>query len=196
MWHEIQFLVDQADPERQRIARGLNVHVASLQTDGPGVLAIGAAQNLHERRFAGAVLAEEHVDFASVERQVDPIERHDARKRLADAAHLENRRGAVHGSGNSTGGPPGATTFRPSQRRREPPGWYSSSSVKTVLMRVRRTGADGSGGNPSRGGRSNACARIARTCSQRMDTGSGMAARKHPLRTMRYSGNPRSDGTH
>ena len=63
-----------------------------LTQDFACVLAIRAAQDLHQRRFAGAVFAEQDVDFAGVERQVDAVERDDAGKRFPDAAHLEDGR--------------------------------------------------------------------------------------------------------
>src|SRR5207248_8364788 len=57
-----------------------------------GVLAIRAAENLHQGGFAGPILAEQHVDVASLERQIDAIEGDHTRERLADAPHLEHRR--------------------------------------------------------------------------------------------------------
>ena len=53
---------------------------------------IDARQHLHQRRFAGAVLADDGVDLAFLDAEVDVRQRLDAGKRLGDAAHLQNGR--------------------------------------------------------------------------------------------------------
>ena len=50
-------------------------------------------QDVHQRRLAGAVLAEQRVDLARPDLEVDPVVRDDAWIVLGDPAHLE--RGAV-----------------------------------------------------------------------------------------------------
>ena len=59
-----------------------------------GAVRIDAAQHLHQRRFAGAVFADDGVDLARADIQIDIVQRLHARKRLGDAAHFEN--GVVH----------------------------------------------------------------------------------------------------
>ena len=78
--NEIQLLVDDANAERQRVARAVDVDRLAAHADLAAVLAIRAAENLHQRGLAGAVLAEQHVHFAGVQRQIDAVERDDARK--------------------------------------------------------------------------------------------------------------------
>jgi hypothetical protein len=51
-----------------------------------------AGDDLHQRRFAGAVFADEAVDFARTEREIDIAQRVNAAEGLRDAAHLEKRR--------------------------------------------------------------------------------------------------------
>jgi hypothetical protein len=51
---------------------------------------IDAGQHLHQRRLAGAVLAADGVDLAALDAEIDVLQRLDARKRLGDAAHLED----------------------------------------------------------------------------------------------------------
>ena len=49
-------------------------------------------QDVHQRALAGAVLAEQGVDLAGPDRQVDAVVGDDARESLGDAAHLQGRR--------------------------------------------------------------------------------------------------------
>ena len=52
---------------------------------------VEAEHDVHQRALAGAVLAEQAVDLALVERQVDVLVGDDAGERLGDAADLEHR---------------------------------------------------------------------------------------------------------
>jgi hypothetical protein len=52
---------------------------------------VGARQDLHQRRLAGAVLAHQSVDFSGIDREVDAAECLDAEEGLGDPAHLEDR---------------------------------------------------------------------------------------------------------
>ncbi|MGY3293354.1 hypothetical protein ACVWWP_006421 [Bradyrhizobium sp. LM3.6] len=56
----------------------------------PRVWPVGARQYLHQGGFAGAVLAHQGVDFASVDGEVDVAQRLDAEERFGDPAHLED----------------------------------------------------------------------------------------------------------
>jgi hypothetical protein len=53
--------------------------------------------DLPERRFAGAVFAHERVDLTRQHTEIDPAQRADARKGLADALHVEQRYSAASG---------------------------------------------------------------------------------------------------
>ena len=75
-----------------RVARAADLHRPAVDPNVAGVLAVCAAEDLHQRRLPGAVFAEQHVDVARLQRQVDAVERDDAGERLADAPHLEDRR--------------------------------------------------------------------------------------------------------
>src|SRR5207244_3492102 len=60
---------------------------------------------LHERRLAGAVLADEGVDLAGTHLEADAVERDDTRVALADPAHLEEGSGGGgHGYRFARGG--------------------------------------------------------------------------------------------
>src|SRR6185436_15859195 len=63
----------------------------AVELDRPGVRAMDAGEDLHERALARAVLPDERVDFAPADVQVDPFEGVDARKPLVDPAQDEQR---------------------------------------------------------------------------------------------------------
>lgn len=71
LWNEIELLIDDADPELERVARARDVHGLAADANLAAVFPIGAAENLHQRRLPGAVLAEQHVHFAAVQRDID-----------------------------------------------------------------------------------------------------------------------------
>ena len=83
----------------------------------PLVPGIDAAQDLHQGRLAGAVLAEQHMDLARPHVEVDPIQRVDAGKPLRDAAHRERELRAV-GVGQVVGQRDAALTRARQAKRR------------------------------------------------------------------------------
>ena len=137
LWNQVELLIDHPDAERQRIARALDIHSVAVDSNLAAVFAVRTAEDLHQRRFAGSVLAEQHVHFAGVQRQVDAVERDDAGKCLADPGHLEHWSRA-HRTGISSGGPPGVSDAAPSHCRTDGPGTKRSSREKTRLSRVMR----------------------------------------------------------
>ena len=57
-----------------------------------------AGDDLHQRALAGAVLADETMDLAGGEREVDPAQRLDAAEGLRDPVQFEDGRAALrHG---------------------------------------------------------------------------------------------------
>ena len=89
---EREFLEDHGNAEFLRVRGRGDRDLLALVEELAGVGLVGAAQHLHQARLAGAVLAEQHVDFAGVERKGHVVQRLDAGKLLADAAQLEQRR--------------------------------------------------------------------------------------------------------
>ena len=89
---QAQLLVDDADAElvRMRGARDLDRLAAEL--DAPGRRRMVAREDLQQGRLAGTVLAEEAVDRACLDVEVDVIEGQRAREALRDAPHAEQRR--------------------------------------------------------------------------------------------------------
>src|SRR5690349_8103438 len=143
MRNEIQLLIDDPDPEREGFSGAADLDSPPSNPNLASVLAIGAAQDFHQRRLAGPVLAEQHVNTARLQRQVDAIERDHAWERLPDAAHLQNGRVVGHGIGISSGEPPARMEANPCHFRIEGPGRKRSSSMNTLLIRVTRTGPGG-----------------------------------------------------
>ena len=92
MRNEVELLIDHADAERQRVARAPDLDSPSVDPNVAGVLRVGTAEDLHQRRLPCAVFAEQHVDGARLQRQVDAVERDDTGKCLTDPPHLEDRR--------------------------------------------------------------------------------------------------------
>ena len=62
-----------------------------VDADDAGVGRDDAAQHLHQRRLAGAVLADQADDLAGADRQAHVVQRQDARIALPDADQLEER---------------------------------------------------------------------------------------------------------
>ena len=84
-----QFLVDQPDPEPVRVGHIADVHTPSVVDNLAGVGTVDAAEDLDERGFAGAVLAEQRVDLAGPQLEVHAVERHDAAEALRHAAQSQ-----------------------------------------------------------------------------------------------------------
>ena len=63
-----------------------------VQQDLPGVRPGQPVEDVHERRLAGAVLAQQGVDLAGLDVEVDAVVGDHARVALGDAAHLQRRR--------------------------------------------------------------------------------------------------------
>ena len=64
-----------------------------MQSDLPGVGQDQADQHLHQRRLAGPVLAEDAVDPAAVQREVDVVAGDDPPEPLGDVDELRGGRG-------------------------------------------------------------------------------------------------------
>ena len=76
-------------------ARGSAKRTGAVDQHLAGVRLDHAREHVHQRRLAGAVLAEQRMDLAAVEIEVDAAQRLDAAETLDDPAHGEQRRGRV-----------------------------------------------------------------------------------------------------
>ncbi len=89
--HQMKMLVHHANPGSQRVGRAANRHGMPLDANLAGIRAVHAEQDVHQRGFAGAVLAEQPQDFTMMEGEIDgSIGVHRA-EALVDAAQLEQR---------------------------------------------------------------------------------------------------------
>src|SRR6266536_404514 len=83
--------MDHAHATLQRLAGAVVDDRLAAEADRAAVGAVHPSKDLHQRRFASAVLADHCVHFAGVQLEVDTLQRLHAGKCLADAAHLHQR---------------------------------------------------------------------------------------------------------
>ena len=86
--HEV--LVHHADPGLDRVLRGGERDRLAVEQDLARVGLVEPVEDVHQRRLAGAVLAEQRVHLALRQLEVDVVVGDDARERLRDPAHLED----------------------------------------------------------------------------------------------------------
>ena len=100
---QAQFLMNEGDAERLRLARILRRDFPAVEFDPAAVLLVDAAENVHGRRLAGPVLPDEAEDATAMQLQTD-IAQHlyaeealveilDAQERLAHRVILSRARG-------------------------------------------------------------------------------------------------------
>jgi hypothetical protein len=77
-------------------------YLSALISERTGIGRIGAGDDIDQRRFAGAVFAEQDVNFAAPYVEVDAVKRDDAGKPLRNIGEFEKEVGIVAGGG---GGP-------------------------------------------------------------------------------------------
>ena len=90
---DLALLMDDADAETSRIRRSMHRHWHTLERDGARVSLMDASENLHQRRLARAVLADETDDLSSRHVEVHAIEGGDAGKLLGHRRHVQERIG-------------------------------------------------------------------------------------------------------
>ena len=92
--HEV--LVDHADPQVDRVARRAHLDRLAVDQDLALVRPVEAVEDVHQRRLPGAVLAEQGVNLAAAQVEVDLVVRDHAREALRDALQLEEWRLVSH----------------------------------------------------------------------------------------------------
>ncbi|MDF2666711.1 MAG: hypothetical protein K0R81_2561 [Microbacterium sp.] len=83
---EQEVLVDDADPGGLRVARRAERHRTVVDLDRPLIGALLPGEDLHERRFARAVLADHGMHAPRADREIDPVVRGERPEPLHDAA--------------------------------------------------------------------------------------------------------------
>ena len=86
--HEV--LVHHPDPGLDRLARRRERDGLSVEPDLSPVGPVEPVEDVHQRRLAGSVLAEQRVDLAPAHVERDLVVGDDARELLADVPHLED----------------------------------------------------------------------------------------------------------
>ena len=87
--HEREVLENDGNAELARRAGVVNRHGFAVAEEFAAVGAIGAAQDLHQGRFAGAIFADQHVYFAGAYFERHVVERFDAGEFLGDPAQFK-----------------------------------------------------------------------------------------------------------
>ena len=87
-----RLLVDHRDARVARVVRRVEVDRLAVDEHLAGVATDDAAEHLHERRLAGAVLADQRAHLARAQREVAVAQRVDGAVGLADVAQLDDRR--------------------------------------------------------------------------------------------------------
>ena len=84
--HEAEVLVHHPDAGRDRLGGGVELADRTVDLDVAGVGTVDAREHVAERRLAGAVLAEQRVDLAAAQVEVDVAKRDDPVEALRDVA--------------------------------------------------------------------------------------------------------------
>ena len=92
-WHEAQVLRDGHDAGGDGVAGARKMTFLPVEADDAAVGTMDAAQDADQRRFAGAVLPDDGVDFAQRHVEVDAVERHRRAEPFADALSADGRTG-------------------------------------------------------------------------------------------------------
>ena len=90
--HQLEMLVHHADAGGDRLHRRREGRRVAVDDDLTGIRLIDAGEDVHEGRFAGAVLAQQRMDFAGANFEIDVRIGDDAGKMLGDAAQQHDRR--------------------------------------------------------------------------------------------------------
>ncbi len=124
--HEHEVLVDHAHAGGDGVGWRPQPQRFTVEQHLTGVGLLQAEQDLHQRRLAGAVLAQQGMHLAAPDVEVDAVVGHDAGKRLGDAAHLQQRRPRRRGRRHDVRRPrcppaPNRMALRPPRRSAPPP---------------------------------------------------------------------------
>ncbi len=111
--HHGKFLMHHANAGGPRIAGRREVDRPPVESHGTLVLGMHAGDDLHQRGLAGTVLADEPVDFAGRQGEMDRPQCRHAAERLVDPGKLQQRRpGRLGHARLRSGNVPPSTSFR------------------------------------------------------------------------------------
>src|SRR5690606_26298792 len=89
--YQLEMLVDHADAGGDRLDRRSKADLPSVDEDASPVRLVDAGQDVHQRRLAGAVLAQKSMNLSRDEVEVQVLVGDDARKGLDDALEADDR---------------------------------------------------------------------------------------------------------
>jgi hypothetical protein len=89
--HQVQLLVNDGDAHRLGLVRRREMAHLALVAERAFVRRELAADDLHQRRLAGTVLAAHRVHFAAPQREAHTGQRHHIEEALGDAVQLQQR---------------------------------------------------------------------------------------------------------
>ena len=95
---QAQLLRDQREPGAERLARVAESASDTIHEDASGVGLVDAGEDLDQRGFAGAVLADDRVDFARCELERDLVESLSGEEALAEPLGDDHRHRATRGT--------------------------------------------------------------------------------------------------
>ena len=90
--HQHEVLMHHADAVADRLARGADSDRLAVDADFASVGFIEAVQNRHQRRFAGAVLADDAVDDSALDDEIDVVVGVNRAEALVDADQFDGGR--------------------------------------------------------------------------------------------------------
>lgn len=82
--------MNEADAQFLGVSHLTNLYLLPVYPDGAFVSLVDASEYFHQRRFPGAIFADQRDHLARIDREVDVTQRNDARKTLADAFEFED----------------------------------------------------------------------------------------------------------
>ena len=85
--HQLEVLVDHADPQADGLVRRCNLHWLAVNADLPGSWLQHSEQNVHQGRLARAVFPDDGVDLPFQNAEIDVLIGLDSAKLLADPLH-------------------------------------------------------------------------------------------------------------
>ena len=142
---EREILVDDLDPVPLRLAGAREADRLAVQDDLAGGRLVHAGDQLHERRLAGAVVADERDDLTGIDIERDLLERDHRAELLADAVELDERLQLGHSASlpspvqiPATSGSPPAAPVTPTTYARVTNAWIRKP--KTTVAPVRGAG--------------------------------------------------------
>src|SRR6185295_1829308 len=96
--NEHQLLMNDVDPELVSLVRSFDFDRIALPKNLTPVSFIESGDDLHERRFARAVFADQRVTFAAAHFEAHVVKHGDSAERLGDVRHFQERLGIMHKS--------------------------------------------------------------------------------------------------